>query len=76
MGTDRGRFGHTALVYDALIGIGAQGRLIHHDDTTMRVHSLRQQLRQAPAPPQGKKRTGIFTTNIVSQVGPHPVALF
>ena len=65
-----------ALVYDVLIGIGAQGRLIHHDDTTMRVHSLRQQLRQAPAPPQGKKRTGIFTTNIVSQVGPHPVALF
>ncbi len=65
-----------ALIYDALIGIGAQGRLLHHDDTTMRVNSLRQQLRQAPAPPQGKKRTGIFTTNIVSQVGPHPVALF
>ena len=65
-----------ALVYEALIGLGAQGRLIHHDDTTMRVHSLRQQLLQAPEPPQGKKRTGIFTTNIVSQVGPHPVALF
>jgi transposase len=29
-----------ALVYDALIGIGAQGRLLHHDDTTMRVHGL------------------------------------
>jgi transposase len=65
-----------ALVHDALIGIGAQGRLLHHDDTTMRVHSLRQQLIQAPPPPQGQKRTGIFTTNIVSQVGPHPVALF
>ena len=65
-----------ALVYDALIGVGAQGRLLHHDDTTMRVHSLRQQLAQAPPPPDRQKRTGIFTTSIVSQVGPHPVALF
>ena len=65
-----------ALVYDALIGVAAQGRLLHHDDTTMRVQSLRQQLTQAPPPPQGQKRTGIFTTSIVSQVGPHPVALF
>lgn len=65
-----------ALVYDALISIGAQGRLLHHDDTTMRVHSLRQQLTQAPPPPQDQKRTGIFTTSIVSQVGEHSVALF
>jgi hypothetical protein len=40
------------------------------------VHSLRQQLTDAPPPPQGQKRTGIFTTSIVSQVGSHPVALF
>ena len=65
-----------ALIYDALIGVAAQGRLLHHDDTTMRVHSLRQQLTQAPPPLEGPKRTGIFTTSIVSQVGPHPVALF
>ena len=65
-----------ALIYDALIGVAAQGRLLHHDDTPMRVHSLRQQLTQAPPPPEGQKRTGIFTTSIVSQVGPHPVALF
>jgi hypothetical protein len=65
-----------ALVYDALIGVAAQGRLLHHDDTTMRMPSLRQQLIQAPPSPQGQKRTGIFTTNIVAQVGPHPVALF
>jgi hypothetical protein len=65
-----------ARVYDALIGIGAQGRLLHHDDTPMRVQSLRRQLTQAPPPPEGQKRTGIFTTSIVSQVGSHPVALF
>jgi hypothetical protein len=63
-----------ALVVDALIGVAAQGRLIHHDDTTMRVQSLRQQLTQQPQ--EGKKRTGIFTTGIVSQVGAHRVALF
>lgn len=65
-----------ARVYDALIGIGAQGRLLHHDDTPMRVQSLRRQLTQAPPPPQGQNRTGIFTTSIVSQVGSHSVALF
>jgi transposase len=65
-----------ALVYDALIGVAAQGRLLHHDDTTMRVQSLRQQLTQAQPPPEGQKRTGIFTTGIVSQVGAHRVALF
>jgi transposase len=65
-----------ALVYDALLGVAAQGRLLHHDDTTMRVQSLRRQLTQAQTPPEGQKRTGIFTTGIVSQVGPHRVALF
>ena len=63
-----------ALVYDALIDVAAQGRLLHHDDTTMRVQSLRQQLTQQPQ--EGKKRTGIFTTGIVSQVGAQRVALF
>lgn len=65
-----------ALVYDALIGVAAQARLLHHDDTTMRVHSLRRQLTQAPPPPEGRKRTGIFTTSIVAQVGAQRVALF
>ena len=63
-----------ALVYDALNGIAAQGRLLHHDDTTMRVQSLRQQLTQQPE--EDQKRTGIFTTSIVAQVGAHRVALF
>jgi transposase len=63
-----------ALVYEALIGVAAQGRLLHHDDTPMRVQSLRRQL--AEQPEADPKRTGIFTTNIVSQVGDHRVALF
>jgi len=40
-----------APIYCVLIGIGAQGRLRHHDDTPMRMLSLRQQLTQAPPPP-------------------------
>jgi hypothetical protein len=66
-----------ALVYDALISVAAQGRLLHHDDTTMRVQSLRQQLtQQAQQAPGEHQRTGIFTTSIVSQVGAQRVALF
>ena len=42
----------------------------------MRVQGLRKLLTQAPPPPEGQKRTGIFTTSIVSQVGSQPVALF
>jgi transposase len=62
-----------AAVYEALIGVAAQSHLLHHDDTTMRVQSLRRQLAQA----EGQdKRTGIFTTSIIAQVDSHPVGLF
>jgi hypothetical protein len=61
------------LLYDTLIDQAAQGRLIHNDDTTMRVQGLKKEISQA----DGKdKRTGIFTTSIVSLVGEHRVALF
>jgi transposase len=58
------------LVYEALIDHAANGRLIHSDDTTMRVHSLRQEI--SPEDP----RQGIFTTGIISRVGERQVALF
>jgi len=61
-----------ALVYEALIDTAAQGRLLHNDDTSMRVQSLHQQIARAVEP----ERTGIFTTSIVSQVDSHQVALF
>src|SRR5512141_3078178 len=57
-------------VYEALIDHAANGRLIHSDDTTMRVHSLRQEI--SPDDP----RQGIFTTGIISQVGERQIALF
>jgi transposase len=59
------------LVYEALIDLAANGTIIHTDDTTMRVHSLRQQIAQEDDP-----RKGIFTTGLISRVGEHQVALF
>lgn len=59
------------LVYEGLIEVAANGSLIHSDDTTMRVLSLRQEISQ-----KEDARTGIFTTGIISQVGAHQIALF
>jgi hypothetical protein len=58
-------------VHRELITVAAQGQLLHNDDTTMRVQSLKQQRTQSDS-----ERTGIFTTSIISKVGDHQVALF
>ena len=63
-----------ALVYEALIDTAAPGRLLHNDDTPMRVQSLRKEISTAVDAPN--KRTGIFTTSIISQVDDQQVALF
>ena len=62
-----------AVVYEALLEVAAQAELLHNDDTPMRVQSLRRELAAAQDP---DPRTGIFTTNIIAQVGSVPVALF
>jgi hypothetical protein len=59
------------VVYEALIDLAANGRIIHTDDTTMRVHSLRQEISEKNDP-----RTGIFTTGLISCAGEHQIALF
>jgi hypothetical protein len=58
------------IVYEALVDFAANGSIIHTDDTTMRVHSLRQEISEKDA------RTGIFTTGLISRVGQHQIALF
>jgi transposase len=52
-----------------LITVAASGELLHNDDTTMRVQSLKKEK-------AGSGRTGIFTTSLLSKVGPHQIALF
>src|SRR6202163_930006 len=53
---------------EELIRQAAQGSVMHNDDTSMRI------LRLAREP--GDKRTGIFTSGIVSIVGAWTIALF
>ncbi len=60
-------------VQEALITLAAQGHLIHNDDTTMRVQSL---AKESGTSREGKERTGIFTTSLLSEVEGHRIALF
>ena len=59
-------------VFDHLLYLAAQSAVVFNDDTTMRVGALRKEIRAEANP----KRTGIFTSGIVSQAGDHPIALF
>ena len=66
-------------VYQQLIQEAAQGHLVHNDDTHMKVLSLGQTITQEqaqPDSPQKPKRTGLFTSGIISEVQGHRIALF
>jgi transposase len=55
-------------VLEALIRLAAQGSVMHNDDTSMRILRLTRE--------PGDKRTGTFTSGIVSLVGAWTIALF
>jgi transposase len=55
-------------VLDELIRQAAQGRVMHNDDTSMRILQLVRE--------PGDQRTGTFTSGIVSMVGVWRIALF
>jgi hypothetical protein len=59
-------------VLDHLIYLAAQSAVVFNDDTTMKVSALRKEIQSEVNP----KRTGIFTSGIVSQTEQHPIALF
>jgi len=61
------------VIYEALLGVAAQGQVLFNDDTHMRVQSVRQEIAAAGSE---QERTGIFTTSIVSKTGPRQIALF
>ncbi|MFC1764896.1 IS66 family transposase [Planctomycetota bacterium] len=58
-------------VNNAFIVLAAQGRVLHNDDTVMRILD-----RSDLKPPANSKRKGIFTSGIVSIDGDHQIALF
>ena len=60
---------------EELIRQGAQGRLVHNDDTTMKILGYDVKAR-AEAMEEERKRTGTFTTGIISRAEGHDVALF
>ena len=63
-------------VHEELIRQAAQGRLLHNDDTSMRVLELRKEIDEQEASGE-TDRTGIFSTGIVSELEDgHRVALF
>jgi transposase len=53
-------------IYQAMIQAAAQATLLHTDDTTMRVQSLRREIDQAG---DQAERTGIFTTGLIAKLG-------
>ncbi len=65
-------------LFQALIRLGAQGEVLHNDDTTMVVLSLLEVINEEQngrSQPKAK-RTGIFTTNVLAKVGERIIALF
>lgn len=63
-------------VHEELIKAAAQGSLVHNDDTTMWVQQLAREIADSGATEEKSKRTGIFTTGIVSLTGDRQIALF
>lgn len=58
-------------VHEELTRQAAQGEVLHHDDTTVRI------LDDVVRPEEhGEDRTGLHTTGIVSKLGEHVIALF
>lgn len=64
--------------HEELINQAAQGRVLHNDDTTMKVLELSGEQRAAAASDEpGEERTGVFTSGIVAtRDDAHKVALF
>jgi len=62
-------------VFEELIRQAAQGKVLHHDDTTAKILSDRKEDPPEPGK-EGSDRKGVFTTGIVSLVEGNKVALF
>jgi transposase len=64
-------------VYDELIRQGAQGDILHNDDTVMKILSMANaENSEKESSEKESARTGIFTTGIVSIAEGHRIALF
>jgi len=68
-----------APVHEAMIDVGAQGELLHNDDTTAKILEYFAGVEPEPESLGGgnaDERTGVFTSGIVSVTGGHRIGLF
>ena len=63
-------------VYHAIIDEAAQGELLHNDDTPMKILELMAENQTLASCKNASKRTGLFTSGIISKCGDHLMALF
>ena len=70
--------GNLAGVFDELIRQAAQGEVLHHDDTTVKILELMgERARQVDlAEGDADERRGLYTSGVVALHGGHRVALF
>jgi hypothetical protein len=63
-------------VFDAIIAMAAQGEVLHNDDTPMKILELMAENQTPEYADDPSKRTGLFTTGIISKCDDHLIALF
>ena len=63
-------------VFDALIDAAAQGEVLHNDDTPMKILELMGENQTSEHADKAPKRTGLFTSGVISKCGAHLIALF
>lgn len=61
--------------YVKLVYLAAQGKVLHNDDTTMKILNYDTEA-LAEEREEKRKRTGVFTTGIISESENHRIALF
>jgi len=62
-------------LFDELLRQAAQGKVLHNDDTNMKILEFMKNTDEADSE-EKQKRNGMFTTGILSQIGEHKVALY
>ena len=62
--------------YHAIIDEAAQGEVLHNDDTPMKILELMAENQTPAYRNNASKRTGLFTSGIISKRGDHLMALF
>jgi len=64
-----------APLFDCYIDTAAQGQVLYHDDTTMKILELMAE-NEAREETSKRQRTGMFTTGVIAKCGENLIALF